>query len=224
MTELKTVDLFDDLDKTLAGEYLSGFEYPWECLGGLSDFVAALGKSLPAALYDETEENVWIAKSAKVADSATVIGPTVIGEHTEIRPSAFIRGGVLVGNGCVVGNSTELKNCILFDGVQVPHFNYVGDSVLGYKSHLGAGAVTSNVKSDKTPVAIKNGETVVQTGRKKAGAFLGSFVEVGCNSVLNPGTVIGSNARIYPLSCVRGCVPPDCIYKGKDMIVKKQAD
>lgn len=220
--ELKTTALFDNLDKTVAGDFLSAFEYPWECLTALPDFIAALGKGLPADIYEEIGENVWAAKSARIAGGVTLTGPAVIGENAVLRPSAFVRGGVLVGNGCVVGNSTELKNCILFDGVQVPHFNYVGDSVIGYRSHFGAGAVTGNVKGDKTPVTIKNGEVTLPTGRKKVGAFLGSFVEVGCHCVMNPGTVIGRNTRIYPLSCVRGCVPPDRIYKNKNNIVKIQ--
>ena len=180
-----------------------------------------IGKELPASEYDRIAEEVWVAKSVRIASTATINGPAILGAGTEVRPGAFIRGKVLVGENAVVGNSTELKNCILFDQVQVPHFNYVGDSILGYASHMGAGAVTSNVKSDKTPVVLRFSDAAVETGYKKFGAMLGDRVEVGCNSVLNPGTVIGKDATVYPLSSVRGTIPGNAIYKGKDSIVKK---
>ncbi len=211
------------LEKTLASDYLSGFTYPWEALGGLKDFIRTLGNSLNKGEYNELAPEVWAHKSAKIASSACLIGPCVIGAGAEIRQSAFLRGSVLVGKDCVVGNSTELKNVILFDNVQVPHYNYVGDSILGYKAHMGAGAITSNVKSDKTPVAVSRGEERVETGLKKMGAMLGDFVEVGCNSVLNPGTVIGKNTTIYPLSCVRGTVAENSIYKTGGVVVAKRA-
>ena len=214
-------ELFN-LEKTLAGDYLSGFLYPWEALGGLKDFIRTLGNSLEKTEYDELASEVWAHKSAKIAASACLIGPCVICAGAEIRHAAFVRGSALVGKDCVVGNSTELKNVILFDGVQVPHYNYVGDSILGYKAHMGAGSITSNVKSDKTPVAIQCGEERVETGLKKMGAMLGDFVEVGCNSVLNPGTIIGKNSMIYPLSCVRGIVAENSIYKTGGVIVQKR--
>ena len=210
-----------DLDFTMAADYLGGFTYPWEALGGIKDMIVALGKTLDKNEYDQPSENVWVHKSAKIAPTAFLGAPCIIGADTEVRHCAFIRGSALVGKGCVVGNSTELKNVILFDGVQVPHYNYVGDSILGHKSHMGAGSVTSNVKSDKTPVVVK-GEENIATGLKKFGAMLGDFVEVGCNSVLNPGTVVGKNTNIYPLSCVRGVVPADSIYKSGGVIVAKK--
>ena len=214
-------ELFN-LEKTLAGDYLSGFSYPWEALGGFKDFIRTLGNSLEKTEYDEIASEIWVHKSAKIAASACLIGPCVICAGAEIRHAAFVRGSALVGKDCVVGNSTELKNVILFDGVQVPHYNYVGDSILGYKAHMGAGSITSNVKSDKTPVAIQCGEERVETGLKKMGAMLGDFVEVGCNSVLNPGTIIGKNSMIYPLSCVRGIVAENSIYKTGGVIVQKR--
>ncbi len=200
---------------TRAWSWITDYVYPWQVLPGIRELILEIGASLDPALYDCPAEGVWIAKSARVAPTAYIGGPTIIGEATEVRHGAFIRRSALVGDSCVVGNSVELKNCILFDGVQVPHYNYVGDSVLGYKSHMGAGAVTSNVKSDKTPVVIRDraGETAYETGLKKMGAILGDFVEVGCNSVLNPGTVIGAHSQIYPLSSVRGVIPPDSILK-----------
>jgi UDP-N-acetylglucosamine diphosphorylase / glucose-1-phosphate thymidylyltransferase / UDP-N-acetylgalactosamine diphosphorylase / glucosamine-1-phosphate N-acetyltransferase / galactosamine-1-phosphate N-acetyltransferase len=213
-------DLFD-LTHTLAGEYLRGFTYPWEALAGIGDAILAIGATLPDEEYEHTEEGVWIARDAKIYPSAYIGAPCIIGHGTEVRPGAFIRGNALVGANCVVGNSTELKNVILFDNVQVPHYNYVGDSVLGYKSHMGAGSITSNVKSDKLPVVIHNEGEDIPTGRKKVGAMLGDGVEVGCNSVLNPGTVLGREASVYPTSCVRGVVPEGCIYKAKDSIVKR---
>ena len=219
----KTKDLLD-LDHTIAKDYLEKFEYPWEALGGIKDTIIELGKSLSKDEYDETSENVWVAKSAKVYPTAYLGAPCIIGPESEVRHCAFIRGSALVGKGCVVGNSVELKNVIIFDNVQVPHYNYVGDSILGYKSHMGAGSITSNVKSDKTLVVVKDSDEQIPTGLKKFGAILGDHVEVGCNSVLNPGTVIGRNTNIYPVSRVRGVVPADSIYKDKDSIVGKEND
>lgn len=216
---MKICDLYS-LGYTKAAEYLKGFTYPWEALSGLKQFIVKLGNSLNKNEYAEISPEVWVHKTAKIAPTAYICGPCIIGENTEVRHCAYIRGSALVGNDCVVGNSTELKNVILFDSVQVPHFNYVGDSILGYKSHMGAGSITSNVKSDKTPVVVK-GETEIHTGLKKFGAMLGDCVEVGCNSVLNPGTVIGKNTNIYPLSCVRGVIPADSIFKKDGKITKK---
>ncbi len=216
-----------DLAHTMAKDELGKLTYPWEALPHIKDWILAIGKTLPADEYNQVSENVWIHKSAKVFASASIAGPTIIGPNTEVRHCAFIRGNALVGADCVVGNSTELKNVILFDNVQVPHYNYVGDSVLGYKSHMGAGSITSNVKSDKTLVCVKgnaeDGPFHIDTGLKKFGAMLGDFVEVGCNSVLNPGTIIGSHSNIYPLSPVRGFVPADSIYKTGGVIVSKKA-
>ena len=217
---MKTAALFD-LQHTQAGTYLAGFEYPWEALSGIKTLILEMGTSLGED-YSEVSPQVWVHKSARIAHTAHLGAPCIIGENTEVRHCAFIRGSALVGKNCVVGNSTELKNVILFDNVQVPHYNYVGDSILGYKSHMGAGSVTSNVKSDKTLVSVKNGAETVETGLKKFGAMLGDFVEVGCNSVLNPGTVIGRCSNIYPTSCVRGVVPEDSIYKTGGVIVKKE--
>ena len=202
-----------DLTHTIAAELFGGKTYPWEVLPDISDFILKLGEALPEEKFERRGENVWVAKSAKVFDSAYIAGPAIIDEGAEIRHCAFIRGSAIVGKNAVVGNSTELKNVVLFDGVQVPHYNYVGDSVLGYKAHMGAGAITSNVKSDKKLVVIKCGEQRLETGRKKVGAMLGDHVEVGCGSVLNPGTVIGRDSRVYPLSSVRGAVAPGSIYK-----------
>lgn len=221
MLTIKTAELYD-LSHTLAAPLLGECEYPWQALPRIKDFILSVGSTLPADEYDNPEEGVWIAKSARLAKTATVSGPCIIGKDTELRTGAFIRGSVIVGEGCVVGNSCELKNAILFDCVQVPHFNYVGDSILGYRSHTGAGAITSNVKSDKTLVRVKTEDGFIETGLKKFGAMLGDFVEVGCNSVLNPGTVIGRNTNVYPLSSVRGTVPPDHIYKSGENIVPKQ--
>ena len=214
---LKVKELFD-LEHTQAQEYLSAYEYPWQALRGLGEWIKKFGESLDKSEYMEISPSVWAHKSAKIAPTAYITAPCIIGAETEVRHCAFIRGNVFIGKKCVVGNSVEIKNAILFDSVQVPHFNYVGDSILGYKAHLGAGAITSNVKSDKTLVCVKRGDEVMETGLKKFGAMLGDFVEVGCNSVLNPGTVIGKNSRIYPLSCVRGTVEENCIYKKQSEI------
>ena len=216
----KVSELYD-LSHTIAAELFDGIYYPWELLDSIKEFIIRLGNTLDPDVYNNVGNGVFIAKDATVAPTAFINGPCIIDSGAEIRHCAYIRGSAIVGKGAVVGNSTELKNCILFDGVQVPHFNYVGDSVLGYKSHMGAGAVTSNVKSDKTPVAVKSGSTAIDTGRKKFGAMLGDFVEVGCNSVLCPGTVIGRNTNIYPLSRVRGVIPPDSIFKSQSDITAK---
>ena len=217
---LNTTGLFD-LSHTLAGDYLARFEYPWQALDGIKDLILALGPTLGGE-YEELGSQIWVHQTAQIAHSAFLGAPCIIGPRTEVRHCAFIRGSALVGAGCVVGNSVELKNMILFDSVQVPHYNYVGDSILGYKSHMGAGSITSNVKSDKTPVSVKNGAEKIETGRKKFGAILGDFVEVGCNSVLNPGTVVGPRTNIYPLSCVRGAVPGDINKTTGGVIVKKE--
>ena len=217
----RITDLFD-LTHTLAAPLLEQYEYPWEALGEIGAYIKELGGKLPAAEYDHPAEDIWIAKSAKVAPSASITGPCIIGKDAEVRHCAFIRGNALVGEGAVVGNSTELKNVVLFDKVQVPHYNYVGDSILGYKAHMGAGSITSNVKSDKLPVVIKNGEEKIETGRKKVGAMLGDHVEIGCGSVLNPGTVVGRNSNVYPLSSVRGVVPENSIYKHQGEVAEKR--
>ena len=217
---MKTLELFD-LTHTLAADYLAGFEYPWQALNGIKDLILTIGAELGDE-YTEIEPTVWVHKTAKVAPTAFLGAPCIIGADTEVRHCAFIRGSALVGNGCVVGNSVELKNVILFDCVQVPHYNYVGDSILGFKSHMGAGSLTSNVKSDQTPVVVKNGSEAMETGLKKFGAMVGDHVEVGCNSVLNPGTVVGRNSNIYPLSCVRGVVPEKSIWKTGGVVVAKR--
>ena len=218
--DLNTTGLFD-LSRTLAGDYLTRFTYPWEALDGIKELILALGPALGED-YEERAPQVWVHETAKIAPTAYLGAPCIIGPRTEVRHCAFIRGSALVGAGCVVGNSVELKNAVLFDGVQVPHYNYVGDSILGYRSHMGAGSITSNVKSDKTLVTVKNEGEKIETGRKKFGAILGDCVEVGCNSVLNPGTVIGPRSNVYPLSCVRGAVPADSIDKTGGVIVKKE--
>ena len=216
---LTTTDLYD-LSHSLAGDYLKEFPFPWQALSGIRDLICELGKSLDDA-YSEISPQVWVHQTALVAPSAYLGAPCIIGPNTEVRHCAFVRGSALVGANCVVGNSVELKNVILFDNVQVPHFNYVGDSILGYKSHMGAGAVTSNVKSDHSPVVVKNGSEQIPTGLKKFGAMLGDCVEIGCNSVLNPGTVIGKHSNVYPTSCVRGTLPEYCIWKNNGTVVKK---
>ena len=213
-------DLYN-LEHTAAKDYLAQFTYPWEALKGIKDLIIRLGSQLGDE-YSEVSPQVWVHQTAQVAPTAFLGAPCIIGPETQVRHGAFIRESALVGSGCVVGNSVELKNVILFDGVQVPHFNYVGDSILGYKSHMGAGSVTSNVKSDKTLVAVRGADETVETGLKKMGAMLGDYVEVGCNSVLNPGTVVGRNSNIYPLSCVRGVVPSDSIWKTGGVIVEKR--
>ena len=222
---IKLRDMYD-LEHTLAADYLAQFEYPWEVLAGISDFILELGKTLPMDEYHHpldwdgnVLEDVWVANDATVFKTAYLHGPCIIGHGTEVRQCAFVRGSALVGDNCVVGNSTELKNVILFDNVQVPHYNYVGDSILGYKAHMGAGSITSNVKSDKTLVVVKDGVSEIETGRKKFGAMLGDHVEVGCNSVLNPGSVLGRDVSVYPTSCVRGVVPAGHIWKDKDHVI-----
>lgn len=217
---LQTKDLYD-LTHTLAAPLLAGTVYPWEALPSIKAFILDLGPTLPVSEYDRPAEGVWIARSAKVAPTASITGPCIIGPDTEVRQCAFIRGSALVGAGCVVGNSTELKNVILFDNVQAPHYNYVGDSILGHKAHMGAGSITSNVKSDKTLVAVNDSGERIETGLKKLGAMLGDRVEVGCNSVLNPGTVLGRDVSVYPLSCVRGVVPAGYIFKAPGNVVKR---
>ena len=217
---LKTADLYD-LSHSMAGAYLTQFEYPWQALAGIKGLILELGKTLGED-FVEREPSVWVHCTAKIAPTAYLGAPCIIGAGTEVRHCAFIRGSALVGKNCVVGNSVELKNVILFDCVQTPHYNYVGDSILGYKSHMGAGSITSNVKSDKTLVTVRAGEERIPTGRKKFGAILGDHVEIGCNSVLNPGTVVGRGASIYPLSCVRGVVPEGSIYKKAGEIVARQ--
>ena len=221
MENAKICNLYD-LEQTIAKEYLEQFTYPWEALKGISDYIKTLGPALDTEKFEQRGENIWVAKSAKVAPTACLNGPLIIEDDAETRHCAFIRGSAIVGKGSVVGNSTELKNVIIFNSVQVPHYNYVGDSVLGYKSHMGAGSITSNVKSDKTLVVVKDKDEQIETGLKKFGAMLGDYVEVGCNSVLNPGTVIGRHSNVYPTSCVRGVVPANSIYKNKTEIVEKQ--
>jgi len=216
-----TVHHLYTLEETIASELFLQAEYPWEILPSIKNFILKLGETLPTDRYEKKGEDVWIAKNAKVAPTAYINGPCIIDEEAEIRHCAFIRGNAIVGKGAVVGNSTELKNVILFNRVQVPHYNYVGDSILGYKAHMGAGSITSNVKSDKTLVVIKNGEEKIETGLKKCGAMLGDCVEVGCGSVLNPGTVIGKNSNVYPLSSVRGFVPENSIYKSRTEVTEK---
>lgn len=218
MEQFRIKELYT-LSETIAADIFEGFKYPWEVLPAIGEFIIKLGNSLPEDKYEKKGDNVWIAKSAKIYPSAYINGPVIIDEDAEIRHCAFIRGNAIIGKGAVVGNSTELKNVILFNKVQVPHYNYVGDSVLGYRAHMGAGSITSNVKSDKTLIVAKSDKGFIETGLKKFGAMLGDLVEVGCNSVLNPGTIIGKNASVYPTSSVRGYIPPDSIYKDKGEIV-----
>ena len=222
MEQLKIQELYSDLSKTMAGELLKSKTYPWEVLPEIGAFIVKLGNTLSEEEYEKRGEDVWVAKSASVAPTACIHGPAIIGKEAEIRHCAFIRGNALVGEGAVVGNSTELKNVILFDKVQVPHYNYVEVSILGYKSHMGAGSITSNVKSDKKLVVVKAQDTQMETGLKKFGAMLGDEVEVGCGSVLNPGTVVGSHSNIYPLSSVRGVVPANSIYKKQGDVIEKR--
>lgn len=225
MEECKIQNLFS-LENTIAAPLLKKYTYPWEVLPDISDFIIELGNTLSEKEYDMPEENVWISKTANIAKTAYIKGPVIICENAEIRHCAFIRGNAIIGKNTVVGNSTELKNVILFDNVQVPHYNYVGDSILGYKAHMGAGSLTSNVKSDKKNVVIKNNVTgeAIETNRKKVGAMLGDFVEIGCGSVLNPGSVIGKNTNIYPLSSVRGVVPENSIFKDSNNVIIKKED
>lgn len=220
MADIKISALYD-LNETIAFKLFDGVTYPWEVLPKIHDFILELGKSLPEDLYEKRGEDIWVAKNAKVAPTACLNGPLIIDEEAEVRHCAFVRGNAIVGKGAVVGNSTELKNVVLFNKVQVPHYNYVGDSVLGFKSHMGAGSITSNVKSDKTLVVVKDADTKYETGLKKMGAMLGDNVEVGCNSVLNPGTVIGRWSNVYPTSCVRGVIPANSIFKAPGMVVSK---
>ncbi len=220
MENCKIKNLYN-IEETIAKPLLEQFTYPWEVLPKISEFIVELGLKLDKKIYEQKGENIWIAKTAKVMPTAYIKGPTIIGENAEIRHCAFIRGNAIVGNNTVVGNSTELKNVILFNNVQVPHYNYVGDSILGYKSHMGAGSITSNVKSDKTLVIVKDGDNLIETGLKKFGAMIGDCVEVGCGSVLNPGTIVGKNTNIYPLSSVRGVIAENSIYKNKNEIVDK---
>ena len=221
MEHLETSRLFT-LEHSVAGELLSTYQYPWQALAHIKDFILKIGPTLDPRAYHSPQAGVWIANTARIFPSAYIGGPCIIGPGAEIRHCAFLRGNAIIGENVVVGNSTELKNVILFDNVQVPHFNYVGDSILGYRAHMGAGAVTSNVKSDKTPVAVKGTFGTIETGLKKFGAILGDHVEIGCNSVLNPGTVIGRHSTVYPTSCVRGYVPEGCIWKAPGNIVKKE--
>ena len=221
MEAAKISNLYN-LEETIAGKLFEDAEYPWEVLPKISAFIMELGNTLNSEEYEKRGENVWVAKSAKVAPTVYINGPAIIGKDAEVRHCAFIRGNAIVGEGAVVGNSTELKNVVLFNKVQVPHYNYVGDSILGYRAHMGAGSITSNVKSDKTLVVVKDAEEQIATGLKKFGAMLGDCVEVGCNSVLNPGTVVGRNSQIYPTSCVRGVIHENSIYKKQGEIVEKQ--
>ena len=216
----KITELFD-LEHTLAADYLRGFTYPHEALGGIKQLIRSIGPTLDPAVYNHPRETVWIAKDATIFDTAYIGDDVIIGPGTEVRQCAFIRGGALIGAGCVIGNSTELKNVIIFDSCQVPHYNYVGDSILGYHAHMGAGAVTSNVKGDRTLVTVRDGSETLATGLKKMGAMLGDWAEIGCNSVLNPGTIIGRNAQVYPLTSVRGTVPANCIHKGHEIVEKR---
>lgn len=219
--KIKTVDLLD-LTHTMAGDYLAEFEYPWQALDGIKNLILKLGEELPETEYIQMAPQVWVHRTATVAPTAFLGAPCIIGPETEVRHGAFVRESALVGCRCVVGNSVELKNVILFDEVQTPHYNYVGDSILGHKSHMGAGSITSNVKSDKSLVTVKAGEERLETGRKKFGAILGDYVEIGCNSVLNPGTIVGRHSNVYPLSCVRGVVGESSIVKTGNILVKKQ--
>lgn len=221
MSEIMIKDLYT-LEETIAKGLFDNIDYPWEALPKIGEFIKNLGQTLDKNIFEERGENIWVAKSAKVAPTACLNGPLIIDEDAEIRHCAFIRGNAIVGKGAVVGNSTELKNVVLFNKVQVPHYNYVGDSILGYKAHMGAGSITSNVKSDKTLVIVKSKDENIETGLKKFGAMLGDNVEVGCNSVLNPGTVVGKESNIYPTSCVRGVVPTRCIHKNNGEIISKK--
>lgn len=220
MNCFKTSELYD-FSHSIAAEFLKNTVYPFEILGNISQIILEIGKTLDPEIFKQHDDNIWIAYDAKIAPTASINGPCIIGRNTEVRHCAFIRGNALIGDGCVVGNSTELKNVILFDSVQVPHYNYVGDSVLGYKSHMGAGSITSNVKSDKSNVVIKSDGENINTNLKKVGAFLGDYVEIGCGCVLNPGTMVGKNSSVYPLSSVRGCIPENSIYKNQGEVAQR---
>ena len=220
MEKIKILDLFD-LEHTVAKELFLKYEYPWQVLSEIGDFIKEYGKNLSKDEYDEISENVWVSKGAKIAPTAYIEGPVIIGKGSEVRHGAYIRGKALVGENCVVGNSVELKNVIIFDNVQVPHYNYVGDSVLGYRSHMGAGSITSNIKQDRKNIVIKAGEEAFETGLRKIGAMLGDFVEIGCNCVLNPGSIVGKNTNVYPLSNVRGFIPENSIYKRLGEVTEK---
>ena len=222
MKELEVKSLMD-LEKTIAKEIFDDVTYPWEVLPLIHDYVIKLGNTLSDEIFEKKGEDIWVAKSATIAETASITGPCIIDEGATLRPGAFVRGNVIVGKKTTVGNSTELKNVILFDEVEVPHYNYVGDSVLGYKAHMGAGAITSNVKNDKTNVVVRAGETKIETGLRKFGAILGDWVQVGCNCVLNPGSIIGAKTNIYPLNSIRGFVPGEMVYKEKDRIVQKKS-
>lgn len=222
MNEDLKIDSLLDLTKTIAADIFTGLTYPWEALPKIADFIRALGPTLPADIYEQRGEDIWVARSAKIAPTAYLNGPLIICEDAEVRHCAFIRGSAIVGKGAVVGNSTELKNCLIFQNAQVPHYNYIGDSILGYKAHLGAGAITSNLKSDRSLVTIPVEAGRIDTELKKFGAIVGDNVEVGCNSVLNPGTVLGRNTTVYPLSMVRGTVPANSIYKKQGEIAEKR--
>ena len=221
MDSISIASLFD-LSHSVAADYLSGFEYPWKALAGLSDFILSLGESLPESEYEEREKGIWVHRSARVVATAVLIAPVIIGPGSFVGHSAFVRNGVIVGRDCSVGTSVEIRNSILFDHVEIAHFNYVGDSILGYYSHMGAGSITSNVKSDKKLVVVHNGAESIPTGQKKFGAMLGDYVEVGCNAVCNPGTVIGRHSNVYPTSCVRGVVPANSIWKDNGVVVQKE--
>lgn len=221
LTDIVGTQVLLDLSHSIAGYELEKYEFPWQALPDIGKIILKLGSLTDPDLYDHPADDIWISRSAKVAKSASIKGPLIIGHNTEIRQCAFIRGNALIGENTVIGNSTELKNVIIFDNVQVPHYNYVGDSILGYKAHMGAGAITSNVKSDKTPVRVRIGDEVIDTGMKKFGAILGDYVEAGCNSVMNPGTVVGRNTNIYPLTMVRGYVPCDSIHKNSGQVIVK---
>ena len=219
-----TIHNLFDLSETIAADLFDGRTYPWEVLGDIQDYIIALGNKLPADRFEKRESNIWVAKSAKVFDSAYIGGPCIIDEEAEVRQCAFIRGSAIVGKGATVGNSTELKNVVLFNKVEVPHYNYVGDSVLGFHAHMGAGSITSNIKADRKNIVIHCGSENLETGLRKIGAMLGDWADIGCNSVLNPGSVIGRHTNVYPLSMVRGCVPSRHIYKDKDHVIEKIAD
>lgn len=219
--QIRSSELFD-LTQTMAADLLKTREYPWEILGDIHDFIIKLGNTLEPEIYEKKGENIWIAKSASVFESASITGPCIIGERTQVRHCAFIRGDALVGNDCVIGNSAELKNVIIFNNCEVPHYNYVGDSVLGFHAHMGAGSITSNIKADRQNIKIRCSDKIIETGRRKIGAMLGDYAEIGCNAVLNPGTIVGKNTNIFPTACVRGVVPSGCIMRNTGELVEKK--